>query len=139
VTTYEFLKDVGAFGGLGWLAKTLFGIYKKRLTRRERELLVAATTTPDMLIHYFNFPNIGRPWVRSGKFDLGNCPLTQAEFVDALHLLAANGYLSSTAPSLYTLSSRGMKAAKRFGSTIDLAAIPCDQNKVLPTVGAVLC
>jgi hypothetical protein len=90
------------------------------------------------LIHSFNFPNIGKPWVRAGKFDLGNSPLTQAEFVEGLDRLLKLSYVYCVQGSLFSLTAKGMKAAKHFGARVNLDKIPCEQNKSVPSVGAIM-
>jgi hypothetical protein len=124
---YEFLKDIGALAGLGWLLKTLWAAFTNRLRRIEKQLLVAATIG-DQLIHHNNFPNIGYPWVKAGDFDLGNNALTEAQFVEALHRLARLEYVREVKPDLFTLTAKGIRMAALLKPKIKLEHIPSAQN-----------
>ena len=125
---YEFLKDVGALGGIGWLVKTAFTAFPKRLTKRERELLAAALTMDEHFVWSFNIPNAGKIWVRAGKLDLGDSHVPDTEYVDALESLVGRGYLRRSQGDLFVLSGRGLKAAKRSAARIKVSQIPCEQN-----------
>jgi hypothetical protein len=125
---YEFLKDVGALGGIGWLVKTAFTVFTKRLTRHERELLAAALTMSEHFVWRFNIPNAGKIWVRAGKLDLGDSRVPDSEYVDALESLVGRGYLRRSQGDLFVLSGRGLRAAKRCAARIKINQIPCEQN-----------
>jgi hypothetical protein len=127
---YELLKDAGAFAGLGWLLKTGIAAFRNRLRTVDKQLLVAATAS-DEFIHFLNFPNLGKPWVRAGRFDLGDSPTSRAEFVESLNRLVKCGYIYQVKPNLFTLSSIGIRASKPFAGQIKLESIPSEQNSAI--------
>jgi hypothetical protein len=129
MTAYDLLKDLGAFAGLGFILKTAFASFRNRLRLPERHLLVAAAKC-DGFIHYFNYPNLGGPWVRTGNLDLGDSPLTQAEFVDALNRLRSIGYVYTVENSLFALTSKGIRASQRLAKTVDFSKIPSGKREV---------
>jgi len=125
--TYEFLKTVGAFAGLGVLLKWFWKLYMNRLTRREKELLVAAGEG-DGSILLLKLPGMGRQWIRAGNLDLGTEQIPEVEFIDALDKLAARGLVRWVSGDAYSLTGSGIKLSKIYGRSIPVAAIPCEQN-----------
>ena len=115
------------FAGLGLLLKWLYKLYSNRLSRREKELLVAAGQSDSPIIR-FNMPGMGKQWVRAGNLDLGTESIPDVEFIDALDKLVARGLVRWVSSDCYCLSGSGIKLAKIFERSIPVPSIPCKQN-----------
>lgn len=122
---FEFLQTIGAFAGLGVLLRWLFKLYSNRLTRREKEILVA-TQNGDGTIIFFKMPGMGKQWIRAGNLDLGTDKIPDVEFIDALDKLVARGFVRWVSSDNYCLSGSGIKMAKILARSIPVSSIPCE-------------
>lgn len=123
----DILKDIGAFTGLAVLGKWFFGLYANRLSRREKEILVAAFHG-DNSINWIKVPGMGQSWIRAGGIDLGKDGTSQAEFVDALERLVGRGLVRCFSDSMFQLSGSGIKLAEKLAQTIDVRSIQPEQT-----------
>jgi hypothetical protein len=119
---YEFLKTVGAFSGLGIGLRWVAIKFLNRLTRREKELLVAARGWGEPLTL---FTCGGSPWLQVGREDIGNDAVPNSLYIDALQSLVTRGFIWNVEQNFFSLTGKGEQKADSLKRSISPDSIPC--------------